>query len=99
MKKISFTIVFFILIFFTSINSANEIEISVVDELNFEVYEVFNYSNPNQGPTQWPFNKDFFIILNLAVGGNMGGEIDESNFPQHFNIDYVKVSKRGCSGI
>ena len=63
------------------------------------MYQGLNYTDTEQGPTQWPFNKEFFIILNLAIGGNMGGEIDESAFPQYFNIDYVKVSKRGCSGI
>jgi beta-glucanase (GH16 family) len=42
----------------------------------------------------WPFNKPFFIILNLAIGGNFGGpDVDDSIFPQEFIIDYVKVFK------
>ena len=35
--------------------------------------------------------------FDLAIGGNMGGEtIDNSSFPQDFEIDYVQVSQRGC---
>lgn len=43
----------------------------------------------------WPFNNEFHIILNLAVGGNWGGKygIDESIFPQTLEIDYVRVYK------
>jgi len=38
------------------------------------------------------FHNNFFIILNLAVGGNWPGYPDESTvFPQSFQIDYVRV--------
>lgn len=40
----------------------------------------------------WPFDKNFFIIINMAIGGNFGGpEVDNSIFPQEFIIDYIKV--------
>jgi beta-glucanase (GH16 family) len=40
----------------------------------------------------WPYNQPFYIILNLAVGGNFGGpEVDNKVFPQDFKIDYIKV--------
>ena len=39
----------------------------------------------------WPFNKDFFFILNLAVGGNLGGAIDPAAFPADMVVDYVRV--------
>jgi len=43
----------------------------------------------------WPFNKNFFIILNLAVGGNFGGPVtDESTMPWTFEIDYVRVYQK-----
>ena len=36
--------------------------------------------------------KNFFIIINMAIGGNFGGpEVDNSIFPQEFIIDYIKV--------
>ncbi|MCC8251342.1 glycoside hydrolase family 16 protein [Saccharothrix luteola] len=45
------------------------------------------------GGNQWVFNKPFFIILNLAVGGEWPGYPDATTtFPQQFVIDYVRVS-------
>ncbi|MFO7447353.1 MAG: glycoside hydrolase family 16 protein [Ignavibacteriaceae bacterium] len=39
-----------------------------------------------------PFDQEFHIILNLAVGGNWPGYPDESTvFPQEYIIDYVRV--------
>ena len=42
---------------------------------------------------QWPFDKPFHIILNMAVGGNWGGQkgVDDSIFPQKMEVDYVRV--------
>lgn len=42
-------------------------------------------------PNSWPFDKRFFFIMNLAVGGNLGGTVDTSIFPQSMQIDYVRV--------
>jgi len=40
----------------------------------------------------WPFNQPFYIIVNLAIGGNFGGpQVDNTIFPQDFSIDYIKV--------
>ncbi len=39
----------------------------------------------------WPFDAPFYIIINLAIGGFWGGEIDDSIFPVEFLIDYIKV--------
>jgi len=42
--------------------------------------------------TSWVFNHDFFIVLNLAVGGNYVGPPDGSTtFPQTMLVDYVRV--------
>jgi beta-glucanase (GH16 family) len=38
-----------------------------------------------------PFNWDFNIILNFAMGGTLGGEIDSSFTSETMEIDYVKV--------
>lgn len=54
---------------------------------------VYTFSPNDKNDKTWPFNKPFYIILNLAIGGNFGGpEVDDSIFPQEFIIDYVKVS-------
>lgn len=42
--------------------------------------------------TDWVFNDDFFIILNLAVGGTYVGSPDQTTtFPQTMLVDYVRV--------
>ncbi len=42
--------------------------------------------------TRWVFDHPFFIILNLAVGGNLPGSPDaETKFPQSMLVDYVRV--------
>jgi beta-glucanase (GH16 family) len=50
------------------------------------------YKN-GDGKAGWPFNNEFHLILNLAVGGNWGGKygIDVESFHQEFVIDYVRV--------
>ena len=38
-----------------------------------------------------PFNQNFFIILNMAMGGNFGGAIDPAFNSATFEIDYIRV--------
>jgi beta-glucanase (GH16 family) len=38
-----------------------------------------------------PFNHDFFLILNLAVGGAFGGNIDPALSAATMEIDYIRV--------
>ncbi len=42
---------------------------------------------------KWPFNKNFHLLLNIAVGGGWGGVkgIDNTIFPANMEIDYVRV--------
>ncbi|WP_371186520.1 family 16 glycosylhydrolase [Thalassotalea maritima] len=44
-------------------------------------------------PEDWPFDgrNNFHFILNLAVGGNWGGAVDDSVLPQTLEVDYVRV--------
>jgi beta-glucanase (GH16 family) len=55
----------------------------------------FEFINNNAGFTAWPFNRKFFLILNVAVGGNWGGAqgVDDTVFPASMQVDYVKVFK------
>ncbi len=44
----------------------------------------------------WVFNHDFFVILDLAVGGGFVGPPDEGTaFPQSLLVDWVRVYRRG----
>ena len=38
-----------------------------------------------------PFTRPQYILLNLALGGDNGGVIDDSAFPMRYEIDYVRV--------
>lgn len=53
----------------------------------------FQFENNKSGPGAWPFDQEFHLILNIAVGGNWGGKfgVDDSIFPQTMEIDYVRV--------
>lgn len=43
----------------------------------------------------WVFNHDFYIILNIAVGGGFVGPVGPSTtFPQQLIVDYVRVYRR-----
>lgn len=41
----------------------------------------------------WPFDKPHYFLMNIAVGGNLGGldGVDDSIFPATMEIDYVRV--------
>jgi beta-glucanase (GH16 family) len=44
----------------------------------------------------WPFDQEFHLILNLAIGGTWGGVqgIDDSAFPTRMEVDYVRVYQK-----
>jgi beta-glucanase (GH16 family) len=54
-------------------------------------YHVF--PNEGSGSDAWPYDKEFHLLLNVAVGGNWGGKfgVAENIFPQKMEIDYVRV--------
>jgi beta-glucanase (GH16 family) len=45
------------------------------------------------GPGAWPFDKPFYLILNLAMGGDWAAAkgMDDAALPQRFEVDYVRV--------
>lgn len=53
----------------------------------------FVFQNARKTFMEWPFDQKFHLILNLAVGGGLGGARGMCGdcFPQHFDIDYVRV--------
>lgn len=57
--------------------------------LSFERPEKYNQKN-------WPFDKPFYFLMNIAVGGNLGGAqgVDDSIFPSTMQVDYVRVWQR-----
>lgn len=51
---------------------------------------VLRFENPHTNHADWPFDKDFHVLLNVAVGG-WGGTPDPGVFPQRMEVDYVRV--------
>ncbi len=51
---------------------------------------------PDDKEAQWPFDKPFYLILNLAIGGDWGGVkgIDDAAFPQKYEFEYVRVYEK-----
>jgi beta-glucanase (GH16 family) len=68
------------------------------DRVDFFVDErrYFTFQNERRGNAVWPFDKPQYLILNLAIGGDWGGErgIDDQLFPHRYLIDYVRVYRR-----
>jgi beta-glucanase (GH16 family) len=47
---------------------------------------------PDDVSGKWVFNQPFFLLLNVAVGGNyVGFPTEETIFPQRMMVDYVRV--------
>jgi beta-glucanase (GH16 family) len=55
----------------------------------------FEFAKPvNSNYAQWPFDAPQFMILNLAIGGDLGGPVDISQLPALMEVDYVRVYQR-----
>ena len=59
------------------------------DSIKFSVDGKLFYTFANSD--KFPFNKNFFLIINCAIGGGFGGAIDPNFTSSTFEIDYVRV--------
>ena len=59
----------------------------------FDGQKVFTFANEGTGNNTWPYDKPYYLILNLAIGGSWGGMkgVDLEALPQQLLIDYVRV--------
>ncbi|MDQ1164112.1 MULTISPECIES: glycoside hydrolase family 16 protein [unclassified Flavobacterium] len=77
----------------TAANSTTEFHIYAAEwsaeNIKFYVDDNLFYTYKNSSTT--PFNQKFFIILNLAMGGNFGGAVDPNFTSATFEVDYVRV--------
>lgn len=68
------------------------------DRIDFLVDNKLYYTvtrDPKEDYKGWPFDQRFYLIMNIAVGGDWGGSqgVDPSIWPQRMEIDYVRVYK------
>lgn len=56
---------------------------------------IYQFINEGKGYKVWPFDKRFHLLLNIAIGGDWGGQqgVDDTIFPASMEIDYVRVYK------
>jgi beta-glucanase (GH16 family) len=54
----------------------------------------FNYANSGAGKANWPFDGPQYLILNLAIGGDMGGPVNDHILPAQMEVKYVRVYQK-----
>ncbi len=61
--------------------------------IGMDDHNYFQYSNDGSGTAEWPFDGPQYIVLNIAIGGDWGGQhgVDDTIFPVRMEIDYVRV--------
>ena len=70
---------------FSSVRSKNQIRFYLDGNL------YYTFTNGDVGGNNYPFNNSFFMLLNMAVGGNFLGNPDATTvFPQQLQVDYVR---------
>ncbi len=54
------------------------------------------FKKESKSKKRWPFTDPQHLLLNLAVGGNWGGQqgLDENAFPARMEVDYVRIYQR-----
>lgn len=73
---------------------------SISFSVDGHVYETVTSWTDSLGPYPIPFNQPFFLLMNLAVGGNFVGNPSVSNieagtvFPAELQVDYVRILER-----
>ena len=49
-------------------------------------------ANPGDGDhAKWPFDRPQYLLLNLAVGGDLGGAVRDASLPWRMEVEYVRV--------
>jgi len=58
-----------------------------------ELFHSFTIEDAERDGRENIFQKPFYLIMNLALGGKWAGEIDDSIFPARFYVDYIRYYK------
>ena len=55
-----------------------------------------SYDNRGLGRDDWPYDDPFYVIFNLAWGGDWGGAqgVNEEALPVTMEVDYVRVFQK-----
>ncbi|MDD7984296.1 glycoside hydrolase family 16 protein [Lentisphaera marina] len=75
----------------------NSIKLYLDDQLlnSIDLQKAIN-PDSSRGPKE-PFQQKHYLLLNLAIGGTNGGDPSETRFPNHFEIDYVRIYQKNSN--
>jgi beta-glucanase (GH16 family) len=63
-----------------------------------KLYETQTNWSARNAPYPAPFDQPFYIIMNLAIGGNYGGNPDATTvFPGEMQVDYIRVYENAAT--
>ena len=68
----------------------------------FNGQQIHQYTNPNRTlnpENDWPFDQEFFLIMNVAMGGTLGGTVDTNFTESSMYVDYVRVYQKNLEDI
>ena len=55
---------------------------------------VYHYRPEEKTGENWPFDKPAYFIFNIAIGGNLGGMVDNTIFPTSMTIDWIRFYQK-----
>lgn len=67
----------------------------------YDDVKIHSYTNPKRTSNNnqyWPFDQEFYFVLNVAVGGTLGGTPANDFTESSMYIDYIRVYKKDLSG-
>ncbi|HBC86723.1 MAG TPA: beta-glucanase [Lentisphaeria bacterium] len=65
-----------------------------VDDILLNNVDVNKTVNPTDKGPKNPFRQSHYMLLNLAIGGDNGGDPSNTAFPTRYEIDYVRVYQK-----
>lgn len=65
-----------------------------VDDILLNTIDVTKTVNPTDRGPKNPFRQPHYMLLNLAIGGNSGGDPSKTEFPTKYEIEYVRVYQK-----
>ena len=61
----------------------------------FDGQEFYTVTPDVVGDREWVFDQEFFILMNVAIGGTFGGNVGlDTKFPTNMYVDYIRVYQR-----